>query len=108
MILYRAICHPDDVRAISLGKHWSTEIKSAYPYGNKTQLKYYYVYKCNVSEAYINKQETLSANLEYPWEKEVVLNQGSQIEIIGIFKFNKPHRALLDDSEQNITYKATV
>jgi len=97
MTIYRAICHNEtDIKLPVLGIHWSSEYKSAYPYGNKYPLLFeYYVYIATINEEMIDIAATNEANIEWPWENEIVLLPGKEIIITEIHKLIKPTQKLI-------------
>ena len=104
MIVYRAITHNKaDLRLDSLGLHYSTAKQSAYPYGDKIHLGYYYLYTCEIKLCDIDNYETAKANKEWPHEKEIVLKPGSEVLVTSVERIKMPCQTLLETI--NLTFK---
>ena len=106
MLLYRAICHNESSIILQkLGTSWFHS-KRTYPYGNKTLLPFYYLYVAEIDPKNINWEETVKRNKEWPQEQEVVIYEGSPVEVKAIFKYKKPCQTLLETI--NIKYTTTT
>ena len=69
MILYRAIAIEPPLNLDKLGVYWCSEKAKAYCYGVKKYMPFYYIYKAEIDNKYINVCKTKEVNERWPHEK---------------------------------------
>lgn len=102
MILYRGIAHLNDPKLSKLGVYWTTDPKMAYPYGCRIKELFYYVYEAEVKDSCI---DTIPVT-EWPHEKEIILKEGCEVEVLSVKKYRKPCQTFLENME--LMYKAKI